>query len=185
MTSLKEKMMGEANKDSGWVAHPVGTFSGVVEEVKMKEHEGTDIYEIFVRSDKGRAKVAIWRTSHTEIDGKLTTITGSHEKAEERYVKSMARLIRLYKDLGIDMSSAIESEEDQSKIEAILYDHLGNLADKACTIVVKTNANDHRNPTVFINAPTTMRQGKAGVTHSAPLTSDMAMALPDMEQIPF
>lgn len=153
--SLRDQILAGANEKKEWSAHPIGTFPGIISDVVQRDVNGKEVYDILVKTEKGIAKNGFFRTSHKDIKGELKEKFGSEEEATNVYIKAMTRLLRMYKDLGADIEPKLP--QDQDKMEAMIYEQLGTLRDRPCTVVVKAKPNDADNPHVFINAP----KGKA------------------------
>lgn len=178
--SLVNRIRKEIAETTGFREHPVGTFAGVIESVNQKEHEGRILWEIHLRTEKGKPKVTIWKNMASEIDA-LASKFGDRGKAEERYVKHMARVCRLYADLGLQPVTG-ESEVD---MEDQAYGRLGEMIGKSCTVVVQPDRQDPNKRAIFINAP----RGGATVSTSSdldlPTSAFEGQKLPTLEEIPF
>ncbi len=176
MTSLLERAKKEAT-EGGFRLHPEGTFHGMIEDVTKRQLEnGSVVYDVKVRTTEGVAKTGIFETSLEEMEsgygGKLT-----REKAEERYVRSIGRMIRLYTDLGFQAPDGATEKE----VEAQCYGWLGHLKGLACSVVVKNDPHKAGRQFVFINAPHKEDQEPSSPTvGSAP-----TLASNDLENIPF
>lgn len=153
--SLKDRIRQEA-ESGGFRPHPIGTFPGsVIEEVREREHDGQTIYEVCARTSRGIAKMAIWKTVHADIQGRLADLNnGDEAAAEDSYVKTMGRLCRLYSDLGCGDPSTEEGIETEDELETAIYENLGMLVGRECTVVVQANPQKPESPRVYINAPT-------------------------------
>lgn len=151
--SLRDRARQEA-EEGGFRPHPLGTFPGSeIIEVKDKpvtvDGEETTVYEIKVKSPKGTGRMTIWKTTIADIDGKLMSHpdVSTREDAEKKYVEALGRVVRLYRDLGLQEPDA-ESDED---FENAVYDGMGAFVGQPCTLVVLEGKNE-QNPRVFINA---------------------------------
>jgi hypothetical protein len=102
---------------------------------------------LHVESNSGKARVTIWKNSLLEI---------ANAKDEEKYIKSMGRLCRLYTDLGLAEPDGQTDEE----LENNIYGRLGEMIGKDCTLVVQSDKQDKTKVVSFINAP------KGGATNS-------------------
>jgi hypothetical protein len=176
--SLRDRIKNEAASGGGFRPHPPGTYPGTIVDITQREYQGQQLFEFKVKTDAGTAKTTIWKTTLDDIETLYGGRAKSRAEAEERYVKTMGRLCRMYRDLGLDEPDAQTTEE----IEGQAWERLGEMLDRDCTIVVKANPAKPENPTVFINAP----RGGARVTTSGPAASafDEAPPISDSE-IPF
>lgn len=147
--SLADRAKAAAN-ETGFQRHPVGVYAAVVTEVKEREHEGQLLYEVHVETNAGKAKVTLWKTTVDDVEngygGKL-----DRAKAEERYVRSIGRILRLYRDLGLEEPAG----NSEVELEAECYMRLGELQGRACEIVVQPSKNPAKpgDVVVYINAP--------------------------------
>lgn len=159
--SIKDRIKQEA-QEGGFRPHPIGTFPGEVVDVIEREWEGRIIFEIQCRTARGKAKTSIWKTTYDDIDSLIDGVRNkTREDAEDSYVKTIGRLCRLYKDLGLEEPDG----DDHVAIEEDAYGRLGELIGQQCTIVVQENKTKPENPFVYINAP---REEAEGAHRRAP-----------------
>lgn len=179
--SLVDRIKAEGEKS--FVNHPVGTFDAVVEEIVEREWEGVPIYELMIRSQKGVAKVGIWKTVHADIDGRLSAGGGSHDEAEQKYVKALGRVIRLYRDLGLPAPHG----ETETAIEEQVYGRMPEMVGKACKLVVQPDRRDQNRVVCFINSAKKAEKGNGASVSSAPpvAASGQAPAAMSLDEIPF
>lgn len=164
--SLRDRVKSEA-ANGGFRRHPIGTFDATVDSINEKEHEGRTLWEVHIVSGSGKAKVTIWKNTLAEI---------RNADDEEKYIKSMGRLCRLYTDLGLPEPDGQTDEE----LENNIYGRLGELLGRACTLVVQADKRNQGEVICFLNAP---KGGSTAVTASAASAFD-GQPLP-AGQIPF
>lgn len=165
--SLMDRIKDESQK-GGWRPHPIGTFPGKIEEITEKDHEGRSLYEVLITTPEGRAKTTVWVNSAAALDQ-------TDNDQVEKYVKGMARMLRVYRDLGLKEPDG----KDETELEKAVYGRLGEWIDRDCQIVVKANKNDANNPIVFINAP----QGAKKVTANSGTYTPPASAFDNVPAI--
>lgn len=165
--SLRDRVKTEA-ANGGYRRHPIGNFDATVTSVSEKEHEGRTLWEVHVESNSGKAKTTIWKNTLAEI---------RNQDDEEKWVKSMARLCRLYTDLGLAEPDGQTDEELENQI----YGRLGELIGRACTLVVQKDRKNPDDVICFINAP----KGGAAQVSAPPASAFGGQALPSVDDIPF
>lgn len=162
--SIRDRIKKEA-ESGGWRPHPIGSFAGVIEKIDEKEHDGKVLWEISVRTEKGIAKATVWKTTSADIDGELMKFSKTRAEAEDKYVKAMGRLCRLFTDVGLEAPDG-ESEEE---LENNAYERMGELIDRPCKVVVQANPAKPDSPRVYINAP---ERGQKSVTSQRSTRND-------------
>lgn len=181
--SLLDRIRKEAAENTGFRAHPLGEFPAIVEEVKLREHDGQEIYDIHMRTERGKPKVGIFKNTYADVDGRLLQIcNGDRSQAEDRYVKAMTRLVRLYLDFGLPAPGG----DDYESFEREAYGRLGEIIGRSCTVVVQQDRKYPKDPSkqaIFINAP----RGERVAPPSGPVISSAFDELnpPPIDNPPF
>jgi hypothetical protein len=148
--SLRDRIKNESqNSGGGFRPHPLGNYPGVVEEVREKTLDSDQVvYDIVVRTAEGIAKVGVFKTTVADVEdgygGKL-----DRAAAEDRYVKSIGRVCRLYRDLGLEEPDG----GDELELEAATFARLGELVGRVCEVSVQPNRRKPGDVVVYINAP--------------------------------
>lgn len=147
--SLRDRIKQEQQTIGSFKAHPTGDFDAVITEVKQKEINGAWLFEVHLKTNVGTTKTSIWYQTAQDINGKLMELTnGDRTKAEDIYVKGIARLCYTYKILGLG-----EIDGTDQQIEQQVYSRLGEWAGRSCRVAVRENKKDENNPYVYINEP--------------------------------
>jgi hypothetical protein len=154
----------------------VGKYPGsVITDVNEKSHEGQTLWEVHVETpDGGGDKMTIWYNTHTAI---------SDHASQERYIGSMARLCRLYTDLGLPEPDGPSHVE----IEQAAYERLGELKGRKCTVVVQLRRDAKAKPgetNVYINSPSDT-SGASTEAAVVPRQTAFSGAAPSIDSIPF
>lgn len=118
---------------TGYVAHPVGTYNGIVTGIEEKEYEGKAIYEMIIQTDVGIAKHGIWDLDEADYE----------KVGEERFLATLARYKKLVVDLG-----QVEPGSYEEWLRA-----LGNTVGSSCSIKVVASNKKPGEVIVFVNAP--------------------------------
>jgi len=146
--SLRDRVKNESAEGGGYRPHPVGNFAAVITEVREKTtKQGRPYYMVKIKTTEGTANHAIFINRAQNIQNELANIAGSIEAAEDMYVKGLGRLLRSYRDLGLqepDGASEFEIEEQA-------YGRLGEWIGRPCMLNVAQNDKDPQNPWININ----------------------------------
>jgi len=153
--SFRDRIKGAQNEIGQFKAHPVGDFDGVITEVKRKEAKDRNgnmigyVFEVIVKTNAGTARQSIWYQTMQDIGGKLLSLAqGDQSKAEDIYVRAIARLCHTYKELGLG-----DIDGSDQEIEQAVYGRLGEWVNRPCHLAVRKNERDANNPYIYINAP--------------------------------
>lgn len=181
MSNYRQRAKEQSKELGGdYQPHPVGDYSGTVTEVKIGDYEGSTFYRIMLQTNIGKiCSQTIWETTTKDIEGKLATYSQNREEAEGKYVKAMARICRLYTDLGLPEPDG----ENDEQFEKNCYDNLGKLVGRSCKVVVKANPDRPQNPYVYINAPEGGAKAVGNVTQTNQQTAATKPA--GLDDIPF
>jgi len=145
--SLVDRIKQEA-ETGGYSRHPNGTFPAKIVDIVEKEHEGDTIYEFHIETEHGKVKKSIWRVDEQDIERRFGENI-SQADAEDRLVKAIGGVLRLYKDLGAQMPDG----ELLSELADSAYTGLGDLIDRPCQVVIAPNKHDPSKQVIFINRP--------------------------------
>ncbi len=143
---LLDELKKESESQSQWKPHPLGDYEGVVEDIKVKDVNGTPVYEIYVRTDKGRTRKTIWREA---MEKTLERVNGDQHEARARWKKQLGIMYSMVSKLGIDPGDANNDQE----LEDALYNSLGYMKGKEVQVRVTINKKDANNPFAAIYPP--------------------------------
>jgi len=132
-------------EDTGFTAHPMGEFSGVVYEVSQKSHNNTPIYEIKIKTAHGTCKHAIWGYTQQDVQK-----MAAEPKYKEQVQNNIGRHKRLFVDLGVWSEDQAQAAGWSAGDCNILND-LQKLGGKKCRVVIKPNHNNPAKTVMFVN----------------------------------
>lgn len=158
MTDLNSLTQQVPTSD-GFVKHPVGTFNGIIIDVKevWVEKLGKKVYEIFTKTSEGKPpSMPLFGVSDHDVQQ-----AQYNADAKDRVFQTIGRM----KHFVGSISGAPKAETDRWNWSDLMSG-LANLVNMPVEVVVKVNERDSKYLTVYINPKT---QGQP-VSSQAPQT---------------
>jgi hypothetical protein len=151
MSSLDflDQITNQADQESipDFQPHPLGSYAGVVTEVKQKTIKDKPVWEIFVKTAHGVTNHNRWGFSPAEMSlGAQRTSAG--EEQRDKMVQTVARHKRLFVEMGI-----FTAEEAKSVKWNDILGSWVKLQGRPCNIVVKPDQKKQGYTMSFLNGP--------------------------------
>ncbi len=165
MTDLNALARGQAPSEGGYQQHPIGTYTGVVEDILQKTvGDGNDekpVWEVKIRTDAALARHTIWGFSTNDMKA-----IDQNQDDRDKALTKIGYTKKLFCDLGVWPAQIAEGAAWDGPTPSILGD-MQHLKGKLCQIKVEKSKKKEGEVVIWVNAPVDGAEAPAQGTQQA------------------